>query len=233
MAQTVIEVMKGQNTTESTHKKCLVIMNYRHAFDLTDRDTNVARGNTFEYIKDAFGDRAANVMINTRVITIYPPAGGLWEEAFEKTGNKPAGFDFRGSPFGADNFDMFPWDIALRRIFGSRSPSAEGLLRYRDVFTGFVFINPPEDLYWQQSTPGYFDGFENEYIRRCGCVKAEYEEAAKQEMAALKASGDEPAVKYAEFQSETLISLFLYCFFGIGLITGLITFAFQKAQGKG
>ncbi len=233
MAQTVIDVMKGRNATDSVHKKCLVIMNYRHAFELTDRDPDVGRDNTFEYIKDAFGDKAVNVMINTRVITIFPPAGGLWEEAFEKTGNKPAGFDFRGSPFGADNFDMFPWDIAMSGIFGSRSPSAGGLLRYRDVFTGFVFINPAEKLYWQQSTPGYFDGFEKEYIRRCGCIKAEYEGAAKEEMAAIQASGDEPAVKYAEYQAETLLSLFLYCFFGIGLITGLIAFAFQKAQGKG
>ena len=232
MARTVIDVINSLNQTESTHKKCLVVMNYRHAFDLTDRDPKVTRGNTFEYIKDAFGDRAANVLINTRMITIYPPVGGLWEEAFEKTGNKPAGFDFRGSPFGADNFDMYPWDIALRRNFGSRTPSAEGLLRYRDVFTGYVFINPAEEQYWQQSTPGYFDGFEKEYIRRSACVKAEYEEAAKQEMAAIKANGYDPAEKYAEYKAETLISLFLYCFFGIGLITGLVTFAFQKAQGN-
>ena len=233
MAQTVIDTMNRRNATEGTHKKCLVIMNYRHAFDLTDRLPGVARGNTFEYIKDAFGDRAANVLINTRVITIYPPACGLWEEAFKKTGNKPAGFDFRGSPFGADNFDMFPWDIAMRGTLGDRSPSASGLLRYRDVFTGYVFINPAEELYWQQSTPGYYDGFEKEYIRRCGCVKAEYEDAAKQEMAAIKAIGYEPAVKYAEYRAETLVSLLFFCLFGIGLITGLITFAFQKAQGKG
>ena len=229
MAQTVIDVMNDRDTPAGTHKKCLVIMNYRHAFDLTDRDPRIARGNTFEHIKDAFGNRAANVLINTRVITIYPPAGGLWEEAFEKTDNKPAGFNFRGSPFGADNFDMFPWTIAMSTFFGSRSPSAAGLLRYRDVFTGFVFINPEKEQYWQQSTPGYFDGFEQEYIRRSGCVKAEYKEAAKQEMDALKASGDEPDVKYPEYRAETLLSLFLYCFFGIGLITGLISFAFQKA----
>ncbi|MEI7725417.1 MAG: RDD family protein [Bacteroidota bacterium] len=233
MAQTVIDAMSGRNATDSTHKKCLVIMNYRHAFDLTDRDPNTARGNTFEYIKDALGDRAANVLINDRVITIYPPAGGLWEEAFQKTGNKPAGFDFRGSPFGADNFDMYPWDIAIKRNFGSRTQSAEGLLRYRDVFTGFVFINPAEELYWQQSTPGYYDGFEKEYIRRCGCVNAEYIDPAKQQMADIKTSGDEPVVKYSEYQYETLVSLFLYCFFGIGLITGLIAFAFQKVQRKG
>jgi hypothetical protein len=203
-------------------------MNYRHAFDLTDRDPKIARGNTFEYIKDAFGDRAANVLINTRMITIYPAAGGLWEEAFEKTGNKPAGFDFRGSPFGADNFDLYPWDIAIRRPFGSRTQSAEGLLRYRDVFTGYVFINPAEEQYWQMSTPGYFDGYDKEYIRRLACVKAEYEEGGKQEMAAIKANGDDPPEKYTEFKFETMISLFLYGFFGIGLITGLLTFAFQK-----
>ena len=232
MARTVIEVMNGRNPGDSTHKKCLVIMNYRHAFDLTDRNPGVHRGNTFEYIKDAFGDRAANVLINTRVIAVYPPASGLWDEAFEKEGSKPAGFDFRGSPFGADNFDMYPWDIATRLNLGSGSPSAGGLLRYRDVFTGIVFINTPGELYWQQSTPGYYDGFEKEVIRRYGCVNAEYEEETRKEMAAIKVNGDEPVVRYSEYRAETLVSLFLYSFFGIGLVMGLVAFAFQKDQGK-
>ena len=229
MARTVIDVMNGPDTAGGKHKKCLVIMNYRHAFDLNDRDPKVARGNTYEYMKDVFGDRVANVLINTRIITIYPAAGGLWEDAFENTGNKAAGFDFRGSPFGADNFDMFPWDIAIRRPLGSRTQSAEGLLRYRDVFTGYVFINPESEHYWQVSTPGYFDGFEKEYIRRLACVKAEYVEEGKQEMAAIKTNGDEPAEKYPEFKFETLISLFIYGFFGIGLMIGLVAFAFQRA----
>ncbi|HET8689132.1 MAG TPA: hypothetical protein VFM18_21180, partial [Methanosarcina sp.] len=66
MARTVIEVMNGLNA-EGAHKKCLVIMNYRHSFDLTDRLPYVKRNNTFEYIRDAFGERTANVLINTRV----------------------------------------------------------------------------------------------------------------------------------------------------------------------
>jgi len=228
MAQTVIDVMKRGPGNGDKHKKCLVIMNYRHAFDLTDRLPWVKSSNTFEYIKDAFGSRAANVLINTRVITIYPIAGGVWDDAFEKSGYRPVGFDFKGSPFGADNFDMYPWDKVMSLFFGGRSPSAAGLLRYRDVFTGFVFINPSEEQYWEQSTPGYYDGFEKEYIRRCACVKTEYEEAAKQEMAAIKTNGYDPPFKYSEFWAETMVSLFLYCFFGIGLITGLIAYAFQK-----
>ncbi len=231
MAQTVIDIMNNPPATEGKHKKCLVIMNCRHAFDLTDRLPWVNSSNTFEYIKDAFGSRAANVLINTRVITIYPVSGGVWDDAFERVGNRPLGFDFQGSPFGADNFDMYPWQMAMNLFPVAIAPSYAGYLRYRDVFTGFVFINPSAEQYWEQSTPGYYDGFEKEYIRRCACVKAEYEEGAKQEMAAIKANGDEPPVKYSEFRAETIVSLFLYCFFGIGLITGLITYAFRKRNG--
>ncbi|MEI6882852.1 MAG: RDD family protein [Bacteroidota bacterium] len=232
MAQTVIDVMNNRPAAGDKHKKCLVIMNYRHAFDLTDRLPWVSSSNTFEFIKDAFGSRAANVLINTRVITFYPVAGGVWDEAFNKAGNRQLGFDFKGSPFGADNFDMFPWQMAMNLFPVAIAPSNAGYLRYRDVFTGFVFINPSEEHYWEQSTPGYFKGFEQEYIRRCGCVKEEYKEAGKQEMAALKANGDAPPVKYSEFQAETIASLFLYCFFGIGLITGLIAYAFQKSRTR-
>jgi hypothetical protein len=51
-------------------------------------------------------------------------------------------------------------------------------------------------------------------------------------MAAIRAKGDDPAEKYTEYNFETLVSLFLYGFFGIGLIMGLVTFAFQRAQGN-
>jgi|GEM_PF-1723421 len=48
---------------------------------------------------------------------------------------------------------------------------------------------------------------------------------------AIKANGYDPPIKYSEFQAETMVSLFLYCFFGIGLIIGFIAYAFRKTNG--
>ena len=60
-----------------------------------------------------------------------------------KTGNKPKGFNFQGSPFGACFFDLFPFNNLFSP--SSNIPSANGSLRYRDVFTGYVFTHPTKD----------------------------------------------------------------------------------------
>jgi uncharacterized RDD family membrane protein YckC len=157
MARTVIEEMGRLAKPGSRPPKCLVVMNYRHAFDLTNRSPKARRLNTYEYLKDAFGDRAANVLLNYWLLS--PVAGGVWDAAFEETGNRPAGFDFKGSPFGEDPFDLFPfW------------PKLKGELRNRDEFTGFVFINPLESQYTEIGVPGLYKGFEKEVRRRVGLV---------------------------------------------------------------
>ena len=157
MARTVIEQMGRLAKSGSIPPKCLVVMNYRHAFDLTNQSPNMQRMNTYEYLKDAFGDRAANVLLNYWLL--YPVAGGAWDSAFEETGNRPAGFDFKGSPFGEEPFDLFPfW------------PKVKGELRYRDVFTGFVYVNPLDSQYTEVGVPGLYHGFEKEVLRRAALV---------------------------------------------------------------
>ena len=55
MVQTVIETMGRLAQTAQRPPKCLVVMNYRHAFDLTGRNPESKRRNTYEFLKDALG----------------------------------------------------------------------------------------------------------------------------------------------------------------------------------
>lgn len=228
MAKTIIEEMAHLSKSAVKPPKCLVIMNYRHAMDLTDRLPDIQRGNTYEFLKDSFGNRAANVLINTRFIISVPVASGVWDAAFEKTGNKPLGFNFQGSPFGTCYFDLYPFDVIFQPLRKSNCPSSDGSLRYRDVFTGFVFTHPVKDQYFQSNTPGYFDGFEEEYIRRSGCLADEYRKAAKLEMQSLKYENPDAIQKHIEFTIETIIELGFYCFSGIGLLIGIAAFIFRR-----
>ena len=230
MANTIIEEMTCLSKSAFKEPKCLVIMNYRHAMDLTDRLPDIQRGNTYEFLKDSFGNRAANVLINTRFIISVPIAGGVWDAAFEKNGNKALGFNFQGSPFGTCYFDLFPFDILFQPLRKNNCPSSNGSLRYRDVFTGFVFTHPIKDQYFQSNTPGYFDGFEEEYIRRSACLSDENKKGADIEMQLLNHESPDAIQKHIEFTIETIIELFFYCFSGIGLLIGIAAFVFRRRK---
>ena len=169
MAGRVIEEMRRLGPREGKPAKCLVVMNFRHAFDLTGRRPQAARENTYESIRDAFGGRAANVLLNTHIPCLGPIAGGLWDAAFEATRNRPAGFDFTGSPFGEDRFDLFVC-----------SPPIQSRFRYRDVFTGFVFTHPFQEQYSELGIPGYFAGFEPEMRRRAALLGDSYSRTVEQ-----------------------------------------------------
>lgn len=139
---------------ENTHRKCLVITNYRHAFMLTENGkqknkTSHFKDNEAQYIRDRFPKNTANVM--------YYGGGfykivhnGKWRTAFKVNRNKPVGFDLKNSPFGKDRFDLINFckaDIA-----------------YEDVFTGIVFDTPEESelsIKWGNRFAQY--GVEQEY----------------------------------------------------------------------
>ena len=236
MAQCVIDQMGRLAKSGSTPPKCLVVMNYRHAFDLTNRSPHAPRRNTYEYLKDAFGDRAANVLLNYWLFS--PQVGGVWDAAFEETGNRPAGFDFKGSPFGGEPFDLFPfW------------PTLKGELRYRDVFTGFAFVNPLDSQYTEVGVPGLYKGFEKEVLRRAGLVSddsylgsaasaleiwalrqvglVDVENRREVElMIGLEEEGKVPLKEPLEAMSS-LVELPLLGLFGVGLLIGLAAFAMR------
>jgi len=214
MAQSVIGKMFRLSESGSTPSKCLVVMNYRHGFDLTGRSPEVKRINTYEFLKDTFGNRAANVLLNARIIISVPIAGGLWDLAFEETGNRPAGFDFEGSPFGKDPFDMFPFN-----------PTVKGKLKYQDVFTGLVYAHPLDDQYLQKGIPGYFDGFEEEVLRRARLVSEDYSRAIEYLIYREKSGHVALKSELPGHEIETLLELCLLSLNGVGLLIGVVAIA--------
>lgn len=87
------------------------------------------RKNTGFYISSNYKNKVANVLLNSIVITntkvtdlsvpttvISSPQKGKWEASFliEKKDN--LGFDFIGSPFGEDNFDLIPVENNFRYL---------------------------------------------------------------------------------------------------------------------
>jgi hypothetical protein len=241
MARCVIEQMGRLANSGSIPPKCLVVMNYRHAFDLTNRSPNAPRWNTYEYLKDAFGDRAANVLLNYWLF--FPQVGGVWDAAFEETGNRPAGFDFKGSPFGEDPFDLYPF-----------RPKLKGELRYSDMFTGFVFVNPLDSQYTEVGVPGLYKGFEKEVLRRAGLVSDEssfggaalalqtwvlrqvglvdVENPREIEVMIGLEQGGKVPLKEPLGATALLVELPLLGVFGLGLLIGLAAFAVRWRRSK-
>ncbi|MEW6741926.1 MAG: hypothetical protein AB1486_04125 [Planctomycetota bacterium] len=167
MAENVIAVFDELSAREGARKKLLVIMNYRHAFnDFTFAD-GLKGDNVGRYLFEAYGKRVANVWMNSYgllpgttdrepVLTVVQH--GKWDAAFESAGNPERGFNFAGSPFGDDPFDLFP--------FRKHDVS------YKDVFTGMVFYKPIREFKLAVNIPGLFDAaFMEEFKRRaaiCG-----------------------------------------------------------------
>ena len=145
---------------QSKTKKALVVLNFRHAF-LQD----MWRSNAGRFIADEFKGKVANVCINSIIIksstitdqdvpetTIGTPQDGKWEAAFMKTNKKDLAFDFAGTPFGNDAFDMIPFPNELK---------------YSDVFTGFIHYNYLPDFRVVLGVENYIDDeFYQELISR-------------------------------------------------------------------
>ncbi|MGX5690365.1 hypothetical protein [Arcticibacter tournemirensis] len=129
----------------STRKKALVIMNYRHAFskNLLSGGSNVGT-----FIFDRYPGKVANVYINHVAYTDkaderqkdkpkvfqgsqqVPIQDGKWDASFKIAGKENIGFDFTDSPFGKEHLDIWADTTAN--------------YRYQDIFTGFVFYLPLE-----------------------------------------------------------------------------------------
>jgi hypothetical protein len=125
MAQVVIDKFRNEISTGS-RKKCLVITNYRHAYNLRRRIRNE---NQAEFIFDQFPGKVANVLINSYTNTnhnvMYPIQAGKWDKAFALNSNKPVGFTLRNTVFGKEPFDHY--------FFESKT------VTYQEVFTGLIF----------------------------------------------------------------------------------------------
>jgi hypothetical protein len=231
MAQSVIDKVKTLKKAGKKHKG-LVIMNYRHAMDLTGRNPSIKRKNTFEILKDSFGDKAVNVLINNRIISSIPVAQGSWDRALDGL-NKPIGFDFKNTPFGQTRFDMFPFPMLFSIFEGNDTPIASGDLNYQDVFHGFVFTHSSDEQYFQSFVPNYFDAFEDEFLRRSALISPEYKEESIQLLAKYDTEKYQRIPKRSfEYQIETKIALYFSIIFWIGFLLGCFVFIKGKPLKK-
>lgn len=130
------------------HNKALIILNSPHSYQRYENKYN--RQFAAEYIFQAFPDRVANVMINWCLLSPSDKdkrdeliAKGVWDAAFSVYGYKSIGFDFADSPFGNDEF--YDMSKPLRAI------------RYKDVYTGFIYYKPPYEWVGSFGTPGIMD----------------------------------------------------------------------------
>ncbi len=143
----------------------LVIMNTRHGIG---RAVSAKKGgkpaSTVAYwLKDSFGDaKVFNVLYHQRVAyaggtdenAFALIDSGKWDAAFHINENKPAGFDLKGTPFGASPFDF---------MSGIDAPD------YSHAFDGLVFWKPLKDYYRMNWYPGFYNepAWRKEVDRRC------------------------------------------------------------------
>ena len=160
MADYIIRKFEQLNQ-ETTRRKALVIMNYRHAFGHFFNNNGQPADNVGRYLFEKYQDRIANVLINSYCmlevrsdndITFGVIQNGKWDAAFQKENIENIGFNFKDTPFGNDNFDY--WVI-------------KNNFTYKDVFTGFVFYQPLEKFEIAFGLPHLMEnGFYEELVER-------------------------------------------------------------------
>jgi uncharacterized RDD family membrane protein YckC len=184
MAAHIIAPYQNIISKQSRHK-ALVIMNTRHGYGLVKEDlgkfSQEYKG-TAAFLMQYLPGKVANVMINTVSFKYasmpVPIQNGKWETAFEQAGNPSVGFDFNGSPFGDDNFDLHLWN-------------ARGI-RYKDMFTGFIFHKPLTEHFSSWGFPYEYDGFEDTILKRASYVGEGQVAAMKDEIKSYKANPHNP-----------------------------------------
>jgi hypothetical protein len=158
IASQIIRQFDVIKNSSAKHKKALVIMNYRHAFNnnFYTHDGKQIK-NVALFLFNHYGNKVANVLLNCNGWDKKDNAlllqQGKWDAAFTATGNKSTGFNFQNTPFGKDSFDLWV-------------PGNAGFT-YQNVFTGFVFYNPVESQKIISGIPGFLDSaFLDEFFRR-------------------------------------------------------------------
>jgi hypothetical protein len=131
----------------SSRKKCLIIMNYRHAFLMNVNRDKVSSDGTQLYgqtkgtvlctgaiLANYYPNNVASVYINSMTLGSTggqaPIQNGKWDASFKIIEKENIGFNFGKSPFGLDSLD----------IWGFSRPE----YTYADVFTGMVYYLPFE-----------------------------------------------------------------------------------------
>ena len=162
MANQIIDIYKAKIQKKEDRKKGLIIMNTRHGYGLDKNSIGKKLTNTTAFLMKTYPDKVCNVMINTVSQTFgfmfTPIQNGKWDKAFLMAGNPYVGFNFKGSPFGSDNFD-----VSLRGILN---------IKYEDVFTGFIFYGSLENHIKKDGFPFMFYNFKETLLKRASCVSS-------------------------------------------------------------
>ena len=168
MAVHILEKYKNIISLQKRNK-VLVIMNTNHGYGLLNQKSRTGIKwldfSTTNYLMKALPGKVANVMLNTVSIMWTPIQYGKWETAFKIAGNPDVGFDFKGSPFGDDNWDGF--------FLYPKS------LTYKDIFTGFIFYKPLSQQIKKVGFPFELENFQDSLLRRASCVDSKQVEIAK------------------------------------------------------
>jgi hypothetical protein len=183
MAEHIISVYRNKLAKNERRKKGLIIMNWWHGYglirDMNGKKTNhyFNKTNTTAFLMDSLPNKVCNVLINTATLRFgsicFPVQNGKWDKAFSIVGNPNAGFNFENTPFGFDKFDGL-----------TGYPSGE--LKYKDVFTGFIFYKPLEQHFKKTGFPYMLYNFKDSLMRRTECISASYAESFKNEIEYFK-----------------------------------------------
>jgi hypothetical protein len=193
-ASVVINVCK-QLISKQHRKKALVIMNTRHGYGHINKKFPQSIQDEFHgttaFLQEALPGKVANIMIHTitqkYAYMFTPIQNGKWDRVFDDIGNPDTGFDFEGSPFGEDQFD-------LAFIY------TKGML-FKDVFTGYIFYKPLTAHYKKEGFPYEFNNFEDTMIRRASILSEDYVANIKKQIENSKSNPknavSSDSVKYA------------------------------------
>lgn len=183
MADKVIDVVKNVFPAQK-RRKALVIMNTYHGYGTVNNGQNCF-GSTAGYLMASLPGKVANVMLNTVMIKsgiiVDLVCKGKWDKAFSILNYPDAGFDFAGSPFGEDKFAL-------------RSTAIKNL-KYKDVFTGYIFYKPISKQFKSVYFPYMFENFEETILKRAACVDQNYVEIIKSNIDFYKRHKDNPTFK--------------------------------------
>lgn len=163
MAHQIITTFDRISQKPTVRKKALVIMNYRHAFGRRwEYPEGTKPANVGRFLFERYGSRVANVYISELASTQSGDLAliqrGKWDAAFEVLSIDNVGFDLEFSPFGNDNFDLWPY---------------KNHFKYKDVFNGLVFYLPLKKHRIAYGVPGLIDStFAVEVMRRYRMYKA-------------------------------------------------------------
>ena len=228
MAENIIQVY-DDIISKQKNKKALVIMNTRHGYGLLDKrfGNRIIEKGTTGYLMSNYPGKVANILLNTVTMKYWmmftPLQNGKWDAAFTMLGNPTAGFDFVNSPFGNDNFDAFI--------------KTSSNLKYKDVFTGFIFYKPLEEHILKHGFLYEFDDFEIIILKRAAYVDAQQVETIKELIDRYKKNPKNPVftdnTDYADLYNLVniiYVPIFLFCIIIISL--ALYVYSLKKLTPK-